>query len=151
MRGSIPTSGRPSRRTSKRSYAAFYVLLERDTALLGSTRCPRTAIAVTDLAPEWAKKLPRYPSVPAVLLGGDRGGPEAALVAKRQDANTNRGVLAAAYTGAGQAIGSSARHLCTGPGCIDQVPRLTQTLAVTLLRRPFAGQPAPDASAPTGA
>ena len=54
----------------KRNYAACYVLVERDSArLAGFYTLSSHSIAVTDLAPEYAKKLPRYPTVPAALIG----------------------------------------------------------------------------------
>lgn len=54
----------------KRNYAACYVLVERDSArMAGFYTLSSHSIALTELAPEYAKKLPRYPSVPAVLIG----------------------------------------------------------------------------------
>ena len=54
----------------KRNYAACYVLVEQASGkLAGFYTLSSHSIALTELAPEWAKKLPRYPSVPAVLIG----------------------------------------------------------------------------------
>lgn len=54
----------------KRNYAVCYVLVERDSArLAGFYTLSSHSIVLTDLAAEWAKKLPRYPSVPAALIG----------------------------------------------------------------------------------
>ncbi len=54
----------------KRHYAACYVLVERTShRIAGFYTLSPHAIALTDLAPEWARKLPRYPSVPAALIG----------------------------------------------------------------------------------
>lgn len=54
----------------KRNYAACYVLIERASGkLAGAYTLSSHAIALTDIAPELAKKLPRYPSVPAALIG----------------------------------------------------------------------------------
>ena len=54
----------------KRGYAACYVLVEKASArLAGFYTLSSHSIPLTDLAPELARKLPRYPSVPAVLIG----------------------------------------------------------------------------------
>ncbi len=54
----------------KRRYAACYVLVERDTGrLAGFYTLSSHGIPLTDLPPEMGKKLPRYPSVPAALIG----------------------------------------------------------------------------------
>jgi ribosomal protein S18 acetylase RimI-like enzyme len=54
----------------KRSYAACYVLIERTTGkTAGFYTLSAHSVALNDLGPELAKKLPRYPSVPAVLIG----------------------------------------------------------------------------------
>lgn len=54
----------------KRNYAACYVLIERATnQIAGFYTLSSHSIPLNELAPEWAKKLPRYPSVPAVLIG----------------------------------------------------------------------------------
>ena len=54
----------------KRSYAACYVLVERSTGqLVGCYTLSAHSVALNEVAPELAKKLPRYPSVPAVLIG----------------------------------------------------------------------------------
>ena len=54
----------------KRSYAACYVLVERSTSkVAGFYTLSAHSVPLNDVAPELAKKLPRYPSVPAVLIG----------------------------------------------------------------------------------
>ena len=54
----------------KRRYAACYVLIERESdRLAGFYTLSSHSIPLIDLAPETIKKLPRYPSVPAVLIG----------------------------------------------------------------------------------
>jgi ribosomal protein S18 acetylase RimI-like enzyme len=54
----------------KRSYAACYVLIERSTGkIAGFYTLSAHSIPLNDVAPELAKKLPRYPSVPVVLMG----------------------------------------------------------------------------------
>lgn len=54
----------------KRNLARCYVLIERDTSrLAGFYSLSSCSIALTELAPDLIKKLPRYPSVPAVLIG----------------------------------------------------------------------------------
>ena len=54
----------------KRKYAACYVLIERSTAkVAGFYTLSAQSIPLNDVAPELAKKLPRYPSVPVVLIG----------------------------------------------------------------------------------
>ena len=54
----------------KRNYAVCYVLVERESArLAGFYTLSSHGIALSDLATEWAKKRPRYPSVPAALIG----------------------------------------------------------------------------------
>ena len=54
----------------KRKYAACYVLIERSTAkVAGFYTISAHSIPLNDVAPELAKKLPRYPSVPVVLIG----------------------------------------------------------------------------------
>jgi ribosomal protein S18 acetylase RimI-like enzyme len=54
----------------KRSYAACYVLVEKATAgIAGFYTLSSHSIPLTELAAEQARKLPRYPSVPAVLIG----------------------------------------------------------------------------------
>jgi ribosomal protein S18 acetylase RimI-like enzyme len=54
----------------RRNYAASYVLVERDTGkLAGFYTLSSYSVPLNDIAPEWVKKLPRYPSVPAVLIG----------------------------------------------------------------------------------
>jgi ribosomal protein S18 acetylase RimI-like enzyme len=54
----------------KRNYAACYVLVEQESAkVAGFYTLFSHSIPLTELSPEWAKKLPRWPSVPAVLIG----------------------------------------------------------------------------------
>ncbi len=54
----------------KRGYAACYVLVERASGkLAGFYTLSSHGIPLTELAPESARKLPRYPSVPAVMIG----------------------------------------------------------------------------------
>lgn len=54
----------------RRKYAACYVLVERDSArLAGFYTVSSHSVPLTDLDPALAKKLPRCPSVPAVLIG----------------------------------------------------------------------------------
>ncbi len=54
----------------KRDYAACYVLIERAGAkIAGFYTLSSHSIPLTELAPDVARKLPRYPSVPAVLIG----------------------------------------------------------------------------------
>lgn len=54
----------------KRSYAACYLLIERSTGkIAGFYTLSAHSILLNDLTPELARKLPRYPSVPVVLIG----------------------------------------------------------------------------------
>lgn len=54
----------------KRSYAACYVLVERDTdKIAGFYTLSAHSVPLTEVGADLAKKLPRYPSVPAVLIG----------------------------------------------------------------------------------
>jgi len=54
----------------KRNYAACYVLIERASGkLAGFYTLSSHGIPLMELSPDWARKLPRYPSVPAVLIG----------------------------------------------------------------------------------
>lgn len=54
----------------KRSYAACYLLVERSTGkVAGFYTLSAHSVPLNDVAPELAKKLPRYPSVPVVLIG----------------------------------------------------------------------------------
>ncbi len=54
----------------KRSYAACYVLVERSTGkVAGFYTLSAHSIPLNDVAAELASKLPRYPSVPVVLIG----------------------------------------------------------------------------------
>jgi ribosomal protein S18 acetylase RimI-like enzyme len=55
---------------TRRRYAACYVLIEKATnKLAGFYTLSSTNIPLTNIPPEMARKLPRYPSVPAVLIG----------------------------------------------------------------------------------
>jgi hypothetical protein len=54
----------------KRKSAACYVLIERSTGkVAGFYTLSAHSIPLNDVGPELAKKLPRYPSVPVVLIG----------------------------------------------------------------------------------
>jgi len=54
----------------RRDYAACYVLVERDTQkLAGFYTLASSSIPLDEVPPIMARKLPRYPSVPAVLIG----------------------------------------------------------------------------------
>jgi ribosomal protein S18 acetylase RimI-like enzyme len=54
----------------RRNYAACYVLIERSTGTVaGFYTLSSHGVALNDVTPELARKLPRYPSVPAVLIG----------------------------------------------------------------------------------
>lgn len=54
----------------KRRYAACYVLIERESAkVAGFYTLSSHSIALTELAAEWSSRLPRYPTVPAALIG----------------------------------------------------------------------------------
>ena len=54
----------------KRNYATCTVLIERDSArLAGFYTLSAIHIPLPDLPPDIARKLPRYPNVPAVLIG----------------------------------------------------------------------------------
>jgi hypothetical protein len=54
----------------KRGYAACYVLVERNSgALAGFYALSARGVPLEDVALDLRKKLPRYPSVPAVLIG----------------------------------------------------------------------------------
>jgi ribosomal protein S18 acetylase RimI-like enzyme len=54
----------------KRGYAVCYVLVEKSSAkIAGFYTLSSHGIPLTELAAEVARKLPRYPSIPAVLIG----------------------------------------------------------------------------------
>lgn len=54
----------------KRDYAACYVLVEKASAkVAGFYTLSSHSIPITELAADLTRKLPRYPSVPAVLIG----------------------------------------------------------------------------------
>lgn len=54
----------------KRNYAACYVLVEEESAAVaGFYTLSAHSIPLTELSADIASKLPRYPSVPAVLIG----------------------------------------------------------------------------------
>ena len=55
---------------TRRRYAACYVLVEKATSkLAGFYTLSSTNIPLTNIQAEMARKLPRYPTVPAVLIG----------------------------------------------------------------------------------
>ena len=54
----------------KRRYAACYILVESKTEkIAGFYTMSSIGIPLTEIPPELARKLPRYPTVPAVLIG----------------------------------------------------------------------------------
>ena len=54
----------------KRRYAACYVLIETETGrLAGFYTLSSSNIPLTAIPPDLARKLPRYPTVPAILIG----------------------------------------------------------------------------------
>lgn len=54
----------------KRNYAACTVLVERESGrLAGFYTLSASQIPLTNIPPDMARKLPRYPAVPAVLIG----------------------------------------------------------------------------------
>lgn len=54
----------------KRKYAACYVLSDKESGqIAGFYTLSSHAVPLTDVPAETARKLPRYPSVPAVLIG----------------------------------------------------------------------------------
>jgi GNAT superfamily N-acetyltransferase len=54
----------------KRCYAACYLLIERSSEkIAGFYTLSAHSIPLNDVPPELARKLPRYPSVPVVLIG----------------------------------------------------------------------------------
>lgn len=54
----------------KRGYAACFVLIDKASAkIAGFYTLSSHSIALTDLPVDVARKLPRYPSIPAVLIG----------------------------------------------------------------------------------
>lgn len=55
---------------NRRRIAACFVLTEKDSAdVLGYYTLSATSIALTDLPSELSKRLPRYPVVPATMMG----------------------------------------------------------------------------------
>lgn len=54
---------------AKRSVAATFVLLEQDLTILGYYTLSAYGIRLGHLSPEVVKKLPKYPILPATLLG----------------------------------------------------------------------------------
>ncbi|MDQ2841535.1 MAG: GNAT family N-acetyltransferase [Acidobacteriota bacterium] len=58
-----------ARQDAKRSVAAPFVLLEQGSAVIGYYTLSASGIRLTDLSAEAAKKLPKYPVLPATLLG----------------------------------------------------------------------------------
>jgi ribosomal protein S18 acetylase RimI-like enzyme len=54
----------------KRNYAACYVLIEKESGrLVGFYSLSATNFPLTEVPAEMGRKLPRYPTVPAVLIG----------------------------------------------------------------------------------
>jgi ribosomal protein S18 acetylase RimI-like enzyme len=54
----------------KRRYAACYVLIERESGqLAGFYTLSSSAIPLTEIPSDLIKKLPRYPTIPAILIG----------------------------------------------------------------------------------
>ncbi len=54
----------------RRRYAACYVLVERESGkVAGFHTLSAHSVPLNDVEPEMAARLPRYPSVPAVLVG----------------------------------------------------------------------------------
>jgi len=54
----------------KRLVASCFVVVEAATrTLAGYYTLAATSVAVNDLPPEWVKRLPRYPLLPAALIG----------------------------------------------------------------------------------
>ena len=54
----------------KRNYAHCYVLVEKETKrLAGFYSLSATDIPLKDMPPDLARKLPRYPTIPAALIG----------------------------------------------------------------------------------
>ncbi len=54
----------------KRRYAACYVLIERESErIAGFYTLSSSAIPLTEIPSDLTRKLPRYPTVPAVLIG----------------------------------------------------------------------------------
>jgi GNAT superfamily N-acetyltransferase len=61
---------RQAAQDARRHVAATFVLLERDSStVLGFYTLSATSVQLNDLPEAIAKKLPRYPLVPAILLG----------------------------------------------------------------------------------
>lgn len=59
---------RQAKQDMKRRVAACYVMAYAET-VIGYYTLSAAGVALPDLPPEIAKRLPRYPSVPAVLIG----------------------------------------------------------------------------------
>ena len=53
----------------RRKVAAPFVMLDQTGAIVGYYTLSACGIRLTELPPEVAKKLPKYPQVPATLLG----------------------------------------------------------------------------------
>lgn len=53
----------------RRRVAACFVMLDADQCVMGYYTLATAGVALTDLPPETARKLPRYPTVPAIRLG----------------------------------------------------------------------------------
>jgi GNAT superfamily N-acetyltransferase len=54
---------------TRKRVASCFVLVAEDGSAAGYYTLSATGIALTDLPPDLARKLPRYPLVPAVLMG----------------------------------------------------------------------------------
>jgi predicted N-acetyltransferase YhbS len=54
---------------ARKRVASCFVLTDTDPSPLGFYTLAATSIALSDLPPALAKRLPRYPSMPATLLG----------------------------------------------------------------------------------
>lgn len=56
-------------RDSRKRVASCFVLVADDGSVAGYYTLSATSIALTDLSPAFVKKLPRYPALPATLMG----------------------------------------------------------------------------------
>jgi len=54
---------------SRKRVTSCFVLIANDESVAGYYTLSATSIALVDLPPELAKRLPRYPEVPATLMG----------------------------------------------------------------------------------
>jgi predicted GNAT family N-acyltransferase len=53
----------------RRRVASCFVLVAEDGSVVGYYTLSATSIALVDLPPDLAKRLPRYPAIPATLMG----------------------------------------------------------------------------------